>query len=503
MCVCYIVTGNPTGTQRQIIAPPSGFADSVLQNQVHVHREQKSPSNTTDRRDRSDHLGQGSKVITSEPDRRDRSDHQGQGSEVITSEPDRRDRSDHQGQGSKVTTSEPLSVTGARHIVRPNQLQCSIDYSQEASNSLERRDVRGSMTKIKTNGSLAMISSPNNAPKDYGGFQTRRGSSNSSNSEGEESTSASEDTGTIKRRPILMNDQLRWKDTHPDGRDMTKVSPEESVKSPHFSPIMGSRSPKIGRRGHIKHEELSQSQKLSSNESLSSTDRKPSDENANDKLFANTGDTNTNTTDMVHYSGNGNTDVNIGINSDIHSVSRLTQNGDRQSMDCPKFPVIRDYNSIYENVQDVYKQPTINGSNSVLRDHSSDLHNVIGLEVQSSVLRDHSSDQHNVIGSEVQSSVLRDYSSDQHNVIGSEVQSPGGHTRGLGSTSSSSNRSSTPRHSSGSNNSKRSDDQDTPINSDNELTLNRVQGHTAVIPLSVEFKDGGAIKPVKVSYCSI
>ncbi|KAK7491030.1 hypothetical protein BaRGS_00017726, partial [Batillaria attramentaria] len=62
-------------------------------------------------------------------------------------------------------------------------------------------DFRANVTKIKTNGSL-MLSSPSNPHKEgLFGFQMRRAESNSSTSE-DEMLGSSEDTGTIKRRPI-------------------------------------------------------------------------------------------------------------------------------------------------------------------------------------------------------------------------------------------------------------------------------------------------------------
>lgn len=87
----------------------------------------------------------------------------------------------------------------ASPLHRPNHLPSFQDFSNEV-NSLDRKEkseFKSSMTKIKTNGSLTMISSPSNTHKEFS-FQMRRASSNSSNSE-EESASNSEDTGTIKR----------------------------------------------------------------------------------------------------------------------------------------------------------------------------------------------------------------------------------------------------------------------------------------------------------------
>ncbi|XP_076109688.1 uncharacterized protein LOC143078681 isoform X7 [Mytilus galloprovincialis] len=132
-------------------------------------------------------------------------------------------------------------------VQRPNQLPSFHDFTKEV-HSLDRKDkseYRGSMTKIKTNGSLAMLNSPNNPHKDVAhGFQMRRCSSNSSNSE-EESTSGtnSEDTGTIKRRPELN----RNKDNSLGG------SP---LQSPRLSPRMGSKSPQVTRR-HFKADDKS------------------------------------------------------------------------------------------------------------------------------------------------------------------------------------------------------------------------------------------------------
>jgi len=134
-------------------------------------------------------------------------------------------------------------------VQRPNQLPSFLDFTKEV-HSLDRKEkseYRGSMTKIKTNGSLTMLSSPNNPHKDIvHGFQMRRCSSNSSNSE-EESTSGtnSEDTGTIKRRPEIN----RNKDNSFGG----SCSP---LGSPRLSPRMGSRSPQVSRR-HFKADDKS------------------------------------------------------------------------------------------------------------------------------------------------------------------------------------------------------------------------------------------------------
>jgi hypothetical protein len=134
-------------------------------------------------------------------------------------------------------------------VQRPNQLPSFLDFTKEV-HSLDRKEkseYRGSMTKIKTNGSLTMLSSPNNPHKDIvHGFQMRRCSSNSSNSE-EESTSGtnSEDTGTIKRRPEIN----RNKDNSFGG----SCSP---LGSPCLSPRMGSRSPQVSRR-HFKADDKS------------------------------------------------------------------------------------------------------------------------------------------------------------------------------------------------------------------------------------------------------
>lgn len=126
-------------------------------------------------------------------------------------------------------------------VQRPNQLPSFVDFTKEV-HSLDRKEkseYRGSMTKIKTNGSLTMLSSPSNSHKDFPfSTQVRRCSSNSSNSE-EESTSGtnSEDTGTIKRRP----DMNRNKENSLGGT----CSP---LQSPKLSPRMGSRSPQVSRR---------------------------------------------------------------------------------------------------------------------------------------------------------------------------------------------------------------------------------------------------------------
>ncbi|XP_052060549.1 calponin homology domain-containing protein DDB_G0272472-like isoform X4 [Mytilus californianus] len=132
-------------------------------------------------------------------------------------------------------------------VQRPNQLPSFHDFTKEV-HSLDRKEkseYRGSMTKIKTNGSLAMLNSPNNPHKDVAhGFQMRRCSSNSSNSE-EESTSGtnSEDTGTIKRRPEI-------------NRNKENSLGGSPLQSPRLSPRMGSKSPQVTRR-HFKADDKS------------------------------------------------------------------------------------------------------------------------------------------------------------------------------------------------------------------------------------------------------
>ncbi|XP_048773623.2 uncharacterized protein LOC125678885 isoform X4 [Ostrea edulis] len=139
------------------------------------------------------------------------------------------------------------SLVSPKH--RPNHLPSFQDFSNEI-HSLDRKEkseFRSSMTKIKTNGSLSMISSPSNTHKEFG-FQMRRASSNSSNSE-EESTSNSEDTGTIKRRPGQLQEfQVRRKGqgSPSEVKDKDNLSPDDPPTN--FRPAMGSRSPKLTRK---------------------------------------------------------------------------------------------------------------------------------------------------------------------------------------------------------------------------------------------------------------
>ncbi|KAK3106893.1 hypothetical protein FSP39_002139, partial [Pinctada imbricata] len=153
------------------------------------------------------------------------------------------------------------------HSQRPLQLPSFQDFSLEV-NSLDRKErseLRSSgsgstMSKIKTNGSLTMISSPSNPNKEFA-IGLRRASSNSSNSE-EESLSNSEDTGTIKRRPLqqLETSKRRGSSSSNDSREKIhrigspSNSPEELSSCPKFSPAMGSRSPKLTRRKVYKEE---------------------------------------------------------------------------------------------------------------------------------------------------------------------------------------------------------------------------------------------------------
>ncbi|KAL5019694.1 hypothetical protein ScPMuIL_002586 [Solemya velum] len=106
------------------------------------------------------------------------------------------------------------------------------------SDQRDRSESRGSMTKIKTNGSLTMIGSPSNTHKDVSmGFQIHRCGSNSSNSEEESVCGSSEDTGTIKRRPPPEQSK--------ENSDVSAYINEgsRSARSPKMSPRMGKRSP--------------------------------------------------------------------------------------------------------------------------------------------------------------------------------------------------------------------------------------------------------------------
>ncbi|XP_062570439.1 titin homolog isoform X3 [Saccostrea cucullata] len=149
----------------------------------------------------------------------------------------------------KLKDDEFNSESLASPTHRPNHLPSFQDFSIEV-HSLDRKEkseFRSSMTKIKTNGSLTMISSPSNTHKEFG-FQMQRASSNSSNSE-EESASNSEDTGTIKRRPGQLQ-EFQVRRTGPGSsevKDKDNLSPDDPP-TPSFRPAMGSRSPKLTRK---------------------------------------------------------------------------------------------------------------------------------------------------------------------------------------------------------------------------------------------------------------
>ncbi|XP_052823690.1 pleckstrin homology-like domain family B member 1 isoform X1 [Octopus bimaculoides] len=99
------------------------------------------------------------------------------------------------------STSQPPQPT-TRNIKPPSLLEINLDLLT-ANDKKDKTDFRSSMNKIKTNGSLTRLSSPGNTPKDgIFGLQNRRAGSSSSNSE-EELYASSEDTGTIKRRPVI------------------------------------------------------------------------------------------------------------------------------------------------------------------------------------------------------------------------------------------------------------------------------------------------------------
>lgn len=98
------------------------------------------------------------------------------------------------------TSQPPQPAT--RNIKPPSLLEINLDLLT-ANDKKDKSDFRSSMNKIKTNGSLTRLSSPGNTPKDgIFGLQNRRAGSSSSNSE-EELYASSEDTGTIKRRPVI------------------------------------------------------------------------------------------------------------------------------------------------------------------------------------------------------------------------------------------------------------------------------------------------------------
>ncbi|XP_069115660.1 pleckstrin homology-like domain family B member 2 isoform X3 [Argopecten irradians] len=239
-----------SSSQRQIIEPPAGFGDNQSESTQpsastpEIHQLISESAATLNRKEKEQKVSQASQ------------------------------RPGQLNQDDLMSAGKPVQ--------RPNLLLNLTD--QDGTNSLDRKDkseFRGSMSKIKTNGSLTMLSSPNNPHKDVTvGFQVRRCNSNSSNSEEESSGGTSEDTGTIKRRPLIGGEPLRRRSI--EERNRNKISPEEPLKSPHFSPIMGSRSPKIGRR-MMRYEDLqNQSGKVSSSESLSSSSKK-SDDNSSVK----------------------------------------------------------------------------------------------------------------------------------------------------------------------------------------------------------------------------
>ena len=128
-----------------------------------------------------------------------------------------------------VKSREPLDLTqnsaaNQRLVQAPKDLELNADSGTMSLDRRDKSEYRSSMTKIMTNGSLTMLSSPSNPHKDFlHGFQIRRAGSNSSNSEEESLTGSSEDTGTIKRRPSSNHSPL--------GSDRPK-SPRTSPRSP-------------------------------------------------------------------------------------------------------------------------------------------------------------------------------------------------------------------------------------------------------------------------------
>ena len=115
------------------------------------------------------------------------------------------------------------SVGNQKPVHPPKDLELTTEGSTMSLDRRDKSEYRSSMTKIMTNGSLTMLSSPSNPHKDFlHGFQIRRAGSNSSNSEEESLCGSSEDTGTIKRRPSS---------NQSPGSDRPK-SPRTSPRSP-------------------------------------------------------------------------------------------------------------------------------------------------------------------------------------------------------------------------------------------------------------------------------
>ncbi|XP_033759080.1 pleckstrin homology-like domain family B member 2 isoform X2 [Pecten maximus] len=269
-----------SSSQRQIIEPPAGFGDALSDSSQEkqnastpeIHQLISESAATLNRKEKEQKIAQASQI------------------------PGQQNHDD---------------LTAGKPVQRPNQLLNLTD--QDGTNSLDRKDkseFRSSMSKIKTNGSLTMLSSPNNPHKDVTvGFQVRRCNSNSSNSEEESSGGNSEDTGTIKRRPLIGGEPLRRRSI--EERNRNKISPEEPLKSPHFSPIMGSRSPKIGRR-MMRYEDLqNQSGKVSSSESLSSSSKKSDDNSSVKSRKSNSKENVSSKMDVVHMQKSSQEDVSI------------------------------------------------------------------------------------------------------------------------------------------------------------------------------------------------
>ncbi|GAB1599003.1 pleckstrin homology-like domain family B member 1 isoform X5 [Argonauta hians] len=110
-----------------------------------------------------------------------------------------------------------------RHIKPPSLLEINLDLLTSNDKKDNKSDLRSSVTKIKTNGSLTRLSSPGNTPKDGTfGIQNKRAGSSSSNSE-EELYASSEDTGTIKRRPVIDSNSSTTKSAAKDTTDGESV----------------------------------------------------------------------------------------------------------------------------------------------------------------------------------------------------------------------------------------------------------------------------------------
>ena len=142
------------------------------------------------------------------------------------------------------------------------QLEHEKRVKEKVESPTERRDSRNSMTKIKTNGSLTKLASPNQSHKDIFDFKFRRSSGSSASTSDDEGS----DNGTIKRRPngavpgteVHMNGSYGHPTERLSSSSSSKSGMSASVSSPAgFHSALTSPSARSPREEHMEIHSLS------------------------------------------------------------------------------------------------------------------------------------------------------------------------------------------------------------------------------------------------------